>query len=202
MPARSVTPRDARVVLVLRALIVAVAALTATFVQERTGEFSLLLFQVFAGAMAILLWGFVAYRRGNVDRIYGILGAVHALALIAGFLPWGDAATRFHWVLIAWAVVAGSAELMSGRRARDIGEQERRDRLVVGALTLLLAVVSLVVSPQYSLDYFIEDAGRTFTLTGTIIGVGLFGGWAAIVAVYLGIGAASPAPVATHKDES
>ena len=50
------------------------------------------------------------------------------------------------------------------------------------------------MSPEYALDYFVKDANQSFTLTGTIVGVGLFGGWAAIIAVYLGIGAFSPAP--------
>ena len=70
----------------------------------------------------------------------------------------------------------------------------------------MLAIVTLLVSPAYSLDYFVEEAGQSFTSTGTIIGVGL-GGWAAIVAVYLGIVALDPqktvvAETAVTKDAS
>ena len=59
----------------------------------------------------------------------------------------------------------------------------------------------LLVPTQYALRYTIEDANATFTLTGIIIGVGIFGAYAAIVAVYLGIAGFSPrrgAPITTQ----
>ena len=45
---------------------------------------------------------------------------------------------------------------------------------------------------QYALRYTIDEANETFTLTGIIIGVGIFGAYAAIVAVYLAIAGFSP----------
>ncbi len=54
----------------------------------------------------------------------------------------------------------------------------------------------LFVQPAYALDYTIEEARQTFTLTGVTIGVGIFGGYAAIIAVYLGIAGFSPRAVA------
>jgi len=53
------------------------------------------------------------------------------------------------------------------------------------------------VPTTYALRYTIEDANATFTLTGIIIGVGVFGAYAAIVAVYLGIAGLSPRKAAT-----
>ena len=44
---------------------------------------------------------------------------------------------------------------------------------------------------QYALQYSIAGAG-SFTLTGITIGVGVFGGYTAIVAVYLAIAGFSP----------
>nr|BFF09635.1 hypothetical protein GCM10025699_09380 [Microbacterium flavescens] len=44
----------------------------------------------------------------------------------------------------------------------------------------------------YALTYRVEEAGMTGTLTGIIIAVGIFGVYAAIVAVYLGIAGFSP----------
>ncbi|MNL67086.1 hypothetical protein D3C87_1916440 [compost metagenome] len=56
------------------------------------------------------------------------------------------------------------------------------------------------MQPAYALDYTIEEAHATFTLTGITIGVGLFGGYAAIVAVYLGIAGFSPRPAEAADD--
>ena len=147
-------------------------------------------FAVFAFAMtALLVAEILLAGRASIGAI--ARGAVHLLAGIAAVAWPIDPAARFHWILLAWALLAGAIELATGIAARRRGSGPR-DGIVVGALTLLLAVVSIAVSPQYSLDYFVDDAGQWFTLTGTIIGVGLFGGWAAVIAVYLGIGAFSP----------
>ena len=115
--------------------------------------------------------------------------------------------------VIVWALVSGLLELiagwrgLSGRRERreiapgiadarpavPVGPRsESRDAAVIGAITILLGIGLLFVQPAYALDYTIEEAHATFTLTGITIGVGLFGGYAAIVAVYLGIAGFSP----------
>ncbi len=61
-------------------------------------------------------------------------------------------------------------------------------------MTIVLGIGLLFVPAGYALNYYIADAHQTFTLTGIAIGVGIFGGYAAIVAVYLGIAAFSPRP--------
>lgn len=193
----------ARATLTARALIAAAAALTITFTQERSSVFSLVVFGVFAILTAALFAADVFLARGSAGhsgarRWCIILAAIHVVAAAATFAWPLEAATRFHWILVGWALIAGAVELASGLVHRATG----RDRIAVGSLTLLLAVILLVVSPEYALEYFVDEADRWFTLTGTMIGVGLFGGWAAIVAVYLGIGALSPAqkPASVTKD--
>ena len=69
---------------------------------------------------------------------------------------------------------------------------ESRDGVVIGIITLILGLALLVVPTQYALQYTIEEARQTFTLTGITIGVGIFGAYAAIVAVYLAIAGFSP----------
>ena len=69
---------------------------------------------------------------------------------------------------------------------------QSRDAIFVGALGILIGLGLVAVPVQYALTYTIEEAGQTFTLTGITIAVGIFGGYAAIVAVYLGIAAFSP----------
>src|SRR5690606_20515347 len=75
------------------------------------------------------------------------------------------------------------------RTNRD--EPARRDGITLGVLGLLLALLLLVIPVGYTLDYAIEGAGA-FTLTGIILAVGVFGGYAAIVAVFLAIAGLSP----------
>lgn len=65
---------------------------------------------------------------------------------------------------------------------------------MIGVITVILGVALLFVPTGYALDYTIEEAAQTFTLTGITIGVGVFGGYAAIVAVYLAIAGFSPRP--------
>ena len=57
---------------------------------------------------------------------------------------------------------------------------------------VLLGLGLLLVPAQYALNYTITEAHRTFTLTGIAIAVGVFGGYAAVIAVYLGIAGFSP----------
>lgn len=193
MPSRSAASRVARATLILRALFAAVAAMVVTFAQERTGIFSVAVFAAFAIATGVVFAVDAALTRTSAVA-KGALAAVHVIAGALSILLPLAPAHRFHAVLLGWAVVAGVIELAVGIARRRDGSAWARDAITVGALTLLLAAVTLVVSPDYALDYFVEEARQEFTLTGTIIGVGLFGGWAAIVAVYLGIGAVSPAP--------
>ena len=98
----------------------------------------------------------------------------------------------FFVVVIVWAAASGLIELIAGLRARRTADPYARDAILIGAVTLALAIALLLVNPAYSLEYFISEAGRSFTLTGITIGVGLFGGYAAIIAVFLGIAGLSP----------
>ena len=75
-------------------------------------------------------------------------------------------------------------------RARD--RAAARDALTVGIITIVFGLALLSVPTQYALQYYIEEAGQTFTLTGITIGVGIFGGYAAIIAVFLAIAGFSP----------
>jgi len=189
MPSRTRSPRTARTMLILRALVAAIAAAIVTFAQDRSGDFALIVFLAFAIATLVVLVVDMILRGFGAARWALVLAYALGIFLVVA-LP-GAADARFHLALLIWAAAAGIVELVSGLVQR--GSADARDRMTVGVLTCVLAIVTLLVSPAYSLDYFVEEAGQSFTLTGTIIGVGLFGGWAAIVAVYLGIGALSPA---------
>ena len=189
MLSRTTSPRTARTMLILRAMVAAIAAAVVTFAQDRSGDFALIVFLAFLIVTLVVLVVEMVLRGFSTPR--WALALAYALGVLLVVALPGESGARFHFALLIWAASAGIVELAAGLVQR--GSAEARDRLTVGALTCVLAIVTLLVSPAYSLDYFVEEAGQSFTLTGTIIGVGLFGGWAAIVAVYLGIGALSPA---------
>ncbi|WP_223172556.1 hypothetical protein [Microbacterium sp. NIBRBAC000506063] len=110
---------------------------------------------------------------------------------LASGIPALRSTTMFFVVVISWAALSGLVELLAGIRNRRAGDPTGRDMVTVGIATLLLAVAVLVVPQTYSLVYTIEEAG-SFTLTGIILAVGMFGAYAAIVAVYLAIAGFSP----------
>ena len=85
--------------------------------------------------------------------------------------------------------MTGALELVSGIRARG-RVIAARDWMIVGALTLALAVALLVVPPDYSqtLGGIERVKGE---LTASVVLVGSFGAWAIVAGVLLGIAAVS-----------
>ena len=214
---------DVRHVQIARAVFAALAAVMITFSPDHSASVGLAVFSGFAIAtgLVLLLAVWLVYPAGRrwpavavgiVTVIAGMAGGVYPLRTVTGFFA----------IVIAWALLSGLIELIAGWRElaapaerREIApgvadargavvvgpRSESRDALVVGIITLALGISLLFVQPGYALDYTIEEAHRTFTLTGTTIGVGIFGGYAAIIAVYLAIAGFSPRP-AVETDES
>ena len=183
-----------------RALFAALAAVMVTFSGDHSAAVGLSVFSGWAIATALLLLaaGWFVYPAGRRGPAIALGAATIVAGMIAGVPSLRSDATFFA-VVIAWAAVAGLIELVAG--IRDRGSDESRDRILIGSLTLVLALGTLLVNPAYSLGYVV--GGNDYELTGIIIGVGLFGGYAAVVAVFLGIAglsprAAAPVPVTTE----
>lgn len=208
---------EVRHVQLARAAFAALAAAMITFSPDHSAAVGGAVFSGFAIAtgLVLLVAVWIVYPSGRRWPA-AALGALAIVAGMASGLHPLRTVTGFFVIVIAWALISGAVELIAGwhglispreRRAIAPGvadarppapiapRPESRDAVVVGALTLLLGVALLFVQPGYSLDYTIEEARATFTLTGITIGVGLFGGYAAIVAVYLAIAGFSPRPV-------
>ncbi|MBF0817023.1 acyl-CoA synthetase [Microbacterium paludicola] len=188
----------------LRALFAAIAALMITFSPDHSSEVGLAVFGGFGIAtglvFAVAAWLVApAGQRGSAI----LLAAIHLAAGMAASAVVLRSDTLFFVVVIAWALLAGLTELLAAilQRAR-LDRSAARDGIAVGGLTMLLGVALLFVSPSYELHYFIEEAGREFTLTGTTIAVGLLGGYAAIAAVFLGIAGLSPQPAAATETDA
>jgi len=191
MPAPS-RPFTARHVQLSRAALAAVAAIMITFSPDHSAALGLAVFGGFAIVTALILAlaaGLVCPSGRRWPAV--LLAAITFVAGMAGSVPAWRSDVLFFVVLISWAALTGLVELLAGIRMR--GTDGARDAMTVGALGLLLAALLLLVPAGFVQEYTIDGAG-TFELTGIILGVGMFGGYAAIVAVFLGIAGLTPAP--------
>jgi hypothetical protein len=189
-----------------RAAIAAIAAIMITFSRDHSAAVGLAVFSGFGIATALVLFaaGWLTYPAGR--RAAPV--AIGAFSLVAGMLagvgPWRSSAL-FFGIIIVWALATGVTELVAGlhdRRRAEVPRAEARDTLTVGVITLALAAGTALVPAGYALEYTIAEADATYTLTGTVIAVGVFGAYAAIVAVYLAIAGFSPRqPVAASTPE-
>ncbi|PRB18536.1 acyl-CoA synthetase [Microbacterium sp. MYb62] len=188
-PARAFTMRHVQL---LRALFAAVAALMITFSSDHSAAVGLAVFSgfVLVTALVQVLAAWLVLPAGS-RWSYVLLAAVGIVAGMASGIPAWRSDDLFFIIVAGWAIVSGGIELLAGIRARRTGDMLARDAITVGALGVLLGVVLLLVPAGFLQEYTIEKAG-TFVLSGIILGVGIFGGYAAIVAVFLGIAGLTP----------
>ncbi|WP_314457398.1 acyl-CoA synthetase [uncultured Microbacterium sp.] len=203
----SSTPRafDVRHLQLARAAFAALAAIMVTFSPDHSAVLGLGVFSGFALATGLVfaLSAWLVFPRGE-RMIPVLLASVSILAgLVSSVGAWRTTGV-FFGVVIAWALVSGLVELLGALRDRKAGRTAGvRDGMLIGILSIVLAAVLLLTPAQYALDYDITGAG-SFTLTGITIAVGLFGGYAAVVAVFLAIAGFSPRrpePVAAVSPE-
>lgn len=184
-----------------RAAFAAVAALMITFSANHSAIVGLAVFSGFALVTAVIqvlaAW-LVAPAGWRWPHV--LLGAIAILTGMASSIPAWRTTPLFFVVVIAWGALGGLVELLAGIRARRqaragtapaVVADGARDAILIGSLGLALAVGLLCVPTTYALNYSIAEAG-SFTLTGITLAVGIFGAYAAIVAVFLGIAGLSP----------
>lgn len=187
-PARTFTVRHVQL---LRALFAAASALMITFSPDHSAAVGFSVFGGFAAASGfiLILAAWVVASAGS-RWPFILLAVIDLLAAVASGIPPWRTEVAFFVVVIIWAAASGLVELIAGLRARRT-DPAAKDAIVVGSLGLLLAVVLLLIPADYSLDYSVDGAGA-LTLSGIILAVGMFGGYAAIVAVFLAIAGFSP----------
>ena len=179
------------VVPALRAVVALAVGCAITFTSAHSATFGLVAFGVFAvvggAVVAAGAFGDRAERRSRgLFALQGILTVAAGVAALV--LPEGGV-RYLVWVVSAWAIVTGALELVSGIRARS-RVAEARDWMIVGGLTLILAIAFLIVPPDYSqtLGGIERVPGH---LTASVVLVGIFGAWAIVAGVLLGIAAVS-----------
>ena len=160
-------------------------ALVITFTADHSASLGYLTFGIFAAVAGAILTA-SALRRGahGVTRtvtlaqgLITVLAGIVSLSLPAGGLPF------FVFLLSAFAAITGFLELYLGVRSRR-RDRSARDWIFVGALTAVLAIVVLLVPPEFQ-QAFIGPDNVARELTASIIIVGALGAYWAILGVYL-----------------
>ena len=189
------------VVPALRAIVALIVGFAITFTPAHSATFGLVAFGLFAVVEgAIVGAGALGDRTERRARgLFLVQGILTVIAGIAALVAPDGGVHYFVWVVSAWAVVTGALELVSGIRARGrVGAA--RDWMILGGLTLILAIAFLIVPPDYNqtLGGLEQIKGQ---LTASVVLVGMFGAWAIVAGVLLGIAAVSarsPRSAAPH----
>ena len=175
-----------------RAAVSLVLGLVITFTGGHTATFGLIVFGVYAVLSGLLMLAATFAPRAVTEartafRAHGIVTVVAGVAALA--VPEGGIAYLV-WVLSGWAIITGALELVSGLRSRGRAVAWA-DWIAVGALTVVLGIVTLVIPPDIS-QSFEGEKNVTGLVTSPIIIVGLLSGWAIVTGVLQAISAASP----------
>lgn len=188
-PARALTMRHVQL---LRALCAVAAAVMITFSSDHSAPIGLAVFSgfVFVTALAHILTAWLVQPAGS-RWPYVLLAAFGVMAGMATGVPMWRSDDLFFVVVAAWGVLSGGIELLAGLRARRVADPLARDAITVGAFGILLAVLLMLIPAGFIQEYSITGAGD-FVLSGIILGVGIFGGYAAVVAVFLAIAGLTP----------
>lgn len=170
---------------ILRALPLLVLGMVTTFVNDHSPNIGLTTFGATTVAGGVIL-ALASYRflSDPSSRLIAIVqGAVGvAFGLVALLVPTGGLVLLVA-VVTGWALITGVLELVAGLRRRGRSALSR-DWMIVGGLTLLLAVIYLIVPTDYSKELGgIEKIQGT--LTSSTILVGFVGAYGALVAVFL-----------------
>lgn len=157
------------IALMLRAAVAAVLAVLTAFLPNHSPAFGLIFFGVWALlqglAVALTARGSAPSAFGRAAfLLQGTIGVV--LGLVALLLSSGGSVGVLLSTVTAFAALTGALELFVGLRRADAAPGSR-DSVVAGGLTVVLAIVFLLIPPD------------------AVLAVGLLGGYAAILAVFL-----------------
>ena len=187
---------SARHVQLLRALFAAVAALMITFSADHSAGVGLSVFSGFAlvTALVLVLGAWLAVPAGKRMPLI-LLAVVDGIAGMVAGVPVWRTDDVFFVTVVTWALLSGALEILFAVRARRAADADvtARDGFISGGLGVLLGIALLLIPAGFAVDYTVEGAG-SYTLTGIILGVGMLGGYACLLAVHLGIAGFSPRP--------
>jgi uncharacterized membrane protein HdeD (DUF308 family) len=173
-------------VFLVRALVAAVIALSITFSADHSAALGFRLFGAYAivAGLVIDVSSWRSLPRGVARSVLSVQGAVSIILGAVALAISGGNVAYLLLILGAWAVITGVFELYVGIHSRRLAIAQYRDWIFAGGLALLLAIGVLLVPASYS-QHFTGPDGVARVLTASVVVVGLFGAYTAILAVYL-----------------
>lgn len=169
--------------LILRAVPAAVAALVITFSVDHSTTLGFVVFGVWAALTAIVLAN--GALRGMLPRtVFAGHAAVLVVGATAALVLWTQPVAVLLFLIGTVLGASGALELVGGALLRRFAES--RDWIFVGAISCAVALVVLFIPTDYNQVFVIPDKVVP-PLTASVIVVGLFGAYTAVVAVYLAI---------------
>lgn len=154
----------------VRSITLLITGLVITFTQNHSAQFGLIVFGVFALITSISL-GIMSRGPDLTKQARGLHMWQAVVSLVVGALALGlsQAGTLFLlWAIVLWSVLVGVAEVFAGWRLPP-GVGSRRDWIVQGAMTVVLALIVLTQQAD------------------SVAVVGFLGAWTIILGVYLAI---------------
>ncbi len=174
-----------------RAVVAFAAGFVITLNQDHTAGFGVVVFAIFAIVTGLVIAGFWFVTDAGDRALWLVQGLVGVAAGIVALVVRSGGLGALLYSVSVWALLTGVLELYGAWRARRRSgpSTAARDRLLVGGLTVVLAIVYLIIPADHRLV------------------VGLFGAYAAVIGVYLAIGAfslkwAGPAGAVDETTES
>lgn len=178
---------------IARAIPAGVAAIIITFTPGHSAQLGLVVFGGFAlitGAISVValralrpgLSRTIAAAQGAASLVAGGVALAVVVADVGADVGGADVAGLIA-IVSSWAAVTGFLEVYVGVRTRG-SSSSAKDSIFAGGLTALLAIVVVLVPPGLSQPF--EGQNEVAGLvTASIIVVGAFGAYAAILTVYL-----------------
>lgn len=171
---------------IARGVVAIAVTIAITFSADHSPALGFAMFGIFAvvTGLVLLLLGGRRLERGTersfflVQSIILIAGGVVALVSMRSGLPF------FLALVSTVAVLTGAIEAYSGFRSRSRNLSIAKDWLFAGVLTLLFAVVVLLVPSNFSQSFTGPDEVKR-VLTASVVVVGAFGAYSALLGVYL-----------------
>lgn len=179
----------------LRAVPAIALAIVVTFSADHSATLGLVTFGAFALLSGAVVVAFALRQDAGITRTLSLVqGALGVIAGVAALAVTGGGVPYLVFVVSTWAVATGFIELYLGLRARRSTSADAsavsRDLIFAGALTVVLAIIVLVLPPDFSQPFTGPD-GVARELTASVIIVGLLGAYWAVLGVFLVIAALS-----------
>jgi uncharacterized membrane protein HdeD (DUF308 family) len=202
---------------IVRSIVAIAIAVVITFSADHSPPVGYLSVGIFAVLSGIVLCAATARvrDRGRVWWLFETQGAIFAIAGVASLFSVGRSLPFLLVLTVSVFLVTGALELLAGLTsvgaksspgANNTGESQARDWIFAGALSALFALVVAFIPVNFSQQFTGPD-GVERVLTASVIFVGAFGAYAAILGVYLVIaglslkwsGAGASAPMRTPE---